>query len=240
LSGETRYDLGTARAERVRLRSAATPKIVITKDLDPTRRSLEWLSDQIAVSAALAVPGAGQMIRGRRDHGLFFISWFALLATLGWALLNTAPRIGETLVVLDLPRGGGIWGLALVYSAAAALYVGNIALAVPATAARVRTPVHPALAGAASAVLPGWGQLLNGDFRRAAVLAAGLWLSAAAWILVMPATGALLLDLDLYLPARLAPFVSPTVRWTVPAVVWAIAIYDAVASSMNRRAGASG
>jgi len=177
------------------------------------------------------------MIRGRLDHGLFFISWFALLVTLGWALLNTAPRIGETLVVLGLPRAGGIWGLAVVYGAAAALYVGSIALAVP-TAARARTPVHPALAGAASAVLPGWGQLLNGDFGRAAALAAGLWVSAAAWILVMPATDALLLDLDLYLPARLAPFVSPTVRWTMPAVVWAIATYDAVASSMNRRARA--
>ena len=57
----------------------------------------------------------------------------------------------------------------------------------------------------------------------------GLWVAAATWILASPETQSLLASIRMHLPAAVKPFTSPTVRWSLLAVIWALAVYDAAA-----------
>jgi hypothetical protein len=41
--------------------------------------------------------------------------------------------------------------------------------------------------------------------------------------------------MDLYLPDPVPLLYSAAVRWTTPAVIWTLAVYDAVASATTRR-----
>ena len=43
-------------------------------------------------------------------------------------------------------------------------------------------PPHPLLSACGSVILPGWGQILNGDRWRGVFFLGGLWIVAAAWI----------------------------------------------------------
>jgi hypothetical protein len=62
------------------------------------------------------------------------------------------------------------------------------------------TPPHPVVAGLASALFPGWGQLLSGHRIRAALFVACLWIAAAAWTAVTPSGIALLRELGIEIP----------------------------------------
>ena len=177
-------------------------------------------------SLSLFLPGSGRLLRGQPALGLFFICSLGFLVTLGWAVLTTIDRLSGTLEVLGYARAASVWALAVIYVAAAALHVANL-LGGERTAGRP----HPAVAGIASVLVPGWGQVLNGDRIRAAVFVGMLWVGAAAWILAAPQTAALFESLRLYMPDGIALLASPAVRWTVPPVVWALAIYDAVSSA---------
>jgi hypothetical protein len=212
-------------------RQAIASKATAHPDLNAYDAGLELFG-----SLALFVPGLGRIVRGDLPTGLFFISWFAFLGTLSWALLETMSRLAPTLSVLGYPRGGGVWALAGIFLFAAGLYAANVLLAVPREEQVKRAP-HPLVSGCASAVLPGLGQIQNGDYRRAMMFLAGIWLSVAAWILVLPQTLQLLEELELYLPREALLFSSPTVRWTLPAVIWALAVYDAASSASSRRRG---
>ncbi len=61
-----------------------------------------------------------------------------------------------------------------------------------------------------------------------------LWVIGASWLLAMPQTHAVLESQGFYLPSALTVFSSTAVRWTAPAVVWALAVYDAASSAAGR------
>ena len=98
-----------------------------------------------------------------------------------------------------------------------------------------RESVHPIVPALASAVFPGWGQVLNGSYRRACLFVAALWAVGAAWILAMPEVQAHLESIRLYIPDGVMVVTSPMVRYTAPAVVWTLAIYDAASTAAARR-----
>ena len=120
--------------------------------------------------------------------------------------------------------------------AAAAVHVINVFSAArdQPTAGRLGGP-HPVVAGMASLLIPGWGQALNGNRKSAVLFLSSCWLVGAAWILVTPAVQELLAAGGLYLPRGLTLLSSPLVRWTVPALIWALAIYDAAARAARGR-----
>jgi len=181
---------------------------------------------------SLFVPGAGQLVRGEFALGLFFLSTLAFMASLGWAIVITLDRITATLRVLDFPGAPAVWALTAVFVVAAAVHMAGILTANPHT--EPRTP-HPVAAGVASAIVPGWGQILNGSYKRACLFVASLWLIAAIWILASPAVQSSLASLRLFIPPEILLFCSPAVRFTAPAVVWALSIYDAAATAAGRR-----
>jgi len=181
---------------------------------------------------SLFAPGAGQLARGEIAVGLFFLSSLAFMGSLGWALVITLDRITATLRVLGYPGAPAVWALAAVFAFAALLHMTGILTANPHS--EPRTP-HPVAAGLASAIVPGWGQILNGSYKRACLFVGGLWLIAAVWILASPAVHASLASARLFIPPEILMFCSPAVRFTAPAVIWALSIYDAAATAAGRR-----
>lgn len=239
------YDLGEVETDTTHTRaSRVSPPKIAHRSAGPgaaapaartALRSVERIGGfDLPGSLSLFVPGAGQMLRGQTTRGIFFLASIGFLATLGWAVLGTLDRLSGTLGILGYPAAAAAWALGLIYFTAGALYVANVLDAEPEAAGEGSAP-HPLLAALASALLPGWGQVLNGDRARAALLLGSLWLVGVAWILVSPPAREVLGSLGLYLPGVLERLTSPAVRWTLPAVVWALAVYDAAATATNRR-----
>ncbi len=183
-------------------------------------------------SLSVVLPGAGHLLDGRISLGLFFLSATGFLVALAWAILETLGRLSATLEALGMSRAGAVWALMALYGAAMMLHLANVVTAaVPVTG----RGAHPVVAGAASALLPGWGQFLNGDRLRAVVFLGALWVAGAAWIVGSAWTQGLLDGLGLLMPVEAQAFGSPLARFTLPAVVWSLAIYDAAASAAHRR-----
>jgi hypothetical protein len=185
----------------------------------------------IAGTLSLVVPGAGSIVRGRFAPGLFYLSAAGCLAATAWALVETMERIADTLRVLGYPGAAGIWALGAVIATFVLLHLASILD--PDPYAGSRAP-HPAVASIASAIVPGWGQMLAGCPGRAAAFVFALWVVAAAWALDAPAAVAWLDAMGMYLPPPVEMATSPVVRWTAPAVVWAVAVYDAGATAARR------
>lgn len=189
------------------------------------------------VGLALFVPGGGHLTRGRIASGLAFLASVGLVAALTWAILGSLDRLGSTLALLELPPESAVWALGALYIVVAAIHVASVVGATPRRpVGRPVTPPHPVLAGVASFLVPGWGQALSGHRWSAALFLSGCWLAVGTWILVSPPVQALLDAQNLYLPRGLALLGSAPVRWTLPVVLWALAVYDAAFRAARARA----
>lgn len=228
----TVYDLGEMNVEPRQPRAAA-----VTRARPTLAAPLAGLGARgdLRGSLSLLVPGTGQMLRGELTVGLFFLSGMAFLVSLTWALLDSLARVTETLVLLEQPPGVSVWTLGVIYVLAAALHMGAVVNAARTEADDGPVATHPIMAGIASAMLPGWGQVLNRDRFRAAVFVGSLWMTGAFWILASAPGAQLLESMELHLPLPLVVLCSTVVRWALPAVLWTLAIYDAVTSATHRR-----
>jgi len=184
---------------------------------------------------SLFVPGLSQILRGQTTLGLFFFTAIAFCAALARATLATLGRLLSTVELLGLPQSSVVWLLGLAYSAAAILHLTGVYVA---AGPRLDNP-HPAVSGAASLAVPGWGQLLNGDRRRAMAFLAGVWVVVGARILTSePVTSLLNAHAPVVRPWEQwvrAPESLWLVHWTLPVALWCVAVYDAVASTAIRR-----
>ena len=216
----------TRRVERARKQERVARAIVgVRKRLGPgATRSL-----------ALFVPGLGQILRGRTTDGLFFLCSIIFCAVLARAVLISMDRLLPILELLGLPNSTVIWALVSAYLGAAVLQLTCVRIA---AGPRLDHP-HPAAACAASLLVPGWGQLLNGDRRRAVLFLAGAWVFFGIHIATSsPATELL----NRYAPAvgtweQLARSreILWAAHWTLPLALWCVASYDAASSALFRR-----
>jgi hypothetical protein len=238
------YDLGdldlaatTPRPQRTRTtapasrRAATAPPVTRTAAMSVPSESAGALRFNLPGSLSLFLPGAGQLLSREWTLALFFFSSLGFLASFSWALLQTMDSLVPTLVLLGHSRAAGIWMLGGTLALAGLIHLSAI-LTTGRGEGRYRT--HVGLAAAASGVLPGWGQLLNGQRVKATCFVAGLWVCGLAWLLASPPLQELLLRFDLVLPRGLSILASPATRWTAPAVLWALAIYDAAQGSTRR------
>ena len=182
-------------------------------------------------SLSIFVPGSGQILRGEVAIGLFFLVTVAFFGTLVWAIVGTLESLAATLDVLGYPAAAAVWMLGALFAATGLMH---LACVWNAGSEAARAP-HAVLAGVASLMVPGWGQILNGDRLRAALFLGLLWVVAAGWILVSPPAERLFTELGLYLPLWTQVLSAPIVRWTLPAVVWTLSVYDAAFRAAHRR-----
>jgi hypothetical protein len=181
---------------------------------------------------SLLLPGLGQLACRQAALGLFFLSWIAVAAAAGWAVIGTLDRSIATLRVLGYPGVIAVWTLGGLYLLAALLHVTAVVTAGPADHHRA---AHPVLTGLASAFVPGAGQILAGSRTRAVVFVSSLWAIAALWLLDAPFVLSRLDEVGVIVPDAVRSVTQPAVRWTAPAVVWALAVYDAVAGATAAR-----
>jgi hypothetical protein len=235
------YDIGNIEPPSIRLETeAAVPpnRTAPLRTAAPVGRAMprpEPATFDLYGTLSLFVPGSGQLLRGEVAVGLFLMSALGFMAALGWALVETLDRVTETSRLLGLPGGPGVWALCGAFIAAASLHLGSVASSGSDVVGGRSSALPPVVTGLASAVVPGWGQVLNGCYRRACLFVAALWLIAAAWILAIPECQAYLESIRLYIPDWGLVLTSPAVRYTVPAVVWTLAIYDAATTAAGRR-----
>jgi len=199
-------------------------------------RTVNGVADAVVRSLSIFAPGSTQVLRGQITRGVFYASALLFLASLAWALLETLDRLAMTLDVLGRSVSFVFWVLALILALATSVHLAGVWTAMEDAPRSAR---HPVVAGIASAIVPGWGQLLNGDRIRTMLFLGGLWLVGGAWL----ASSTMATDLlDSYVPivtpfeqSARAPFLLWTTKLTAPFVIWALAIYDAAASAVARR-----
>ena len=220
------YDLGVVQSNDEG-RARPTPIRQVPQPPAGEVAAAESSFDPLLNSVELFVPGAGQLLRGRWADGLFVLSTVGFVTTLGWAIWQSSWRLPETLTALGLPAQGAVYALTMLYILLAVLHTGNV-LYGP-TGTRVRW--HPVIPGIASLIVPGWGQLLKGQRIKAAAFTFGLWSIGALWLLSLPGLGAWLATQGGASPPDLGFLASQTARWIAPAVLWSLAVYDAVATA---------
>ena len=191
--------------------------------MSPSTRPVDAITD----SLELFLPGTGQLLRGRWSDGLAVLAASGFLLAMAWAIWGTLDRIAATLTALGYSAAGGIYALVMVYVCLAILHAGNLLYGTT----RGPQRAHPIVSGVASALIPGWGQLINRQPAKAATFVAGLWVVGIIWLLGSPWTVALFDAHKLTFRPGFELFSSPALLWTVPIVLWALSIYDAVATS---------
>lgn len=226
----------TAATTTTRVVGEKDPKIRITREYKPTawggvNPAADWVG-----SLSLFLPGGTHLLRGQVRQGFFFQVTACFFVAMVWAILDSLHRLGPNLELLGLPAEWAVWTLGILFVAATLLYITNLITA-PASygSSSGRHNCHPVVAGIASFLLPGWGQMLSGDRLRAVPFVLGLWIVSASWILVSPVTQALLTEQNMVLPSWMEVFTSPVVRWTLPAVILVLAVYDAVVRAQALR-----
>ena len=231
------YDLGEVELEKPQAvfgRVAEAPRPVMPRR--DSRHEPTGAGPALAGSLSIFVPGLGQMISGEIGWGLFYLSGMGFCAATLWAVIATLDSLVPTLRDLDVPLEFLVLTVGTLAMTAMALHLGAVLHAhTIAAGGEPRTPSHPIVAGLASLLIPGWGQLLAGHRRRTAFFLGGVWLLSLAWLLVTPAGTRVLTRLGLALPAALRDGWGPIVMLSAPLVLWVIAVYDAAAGSAAER-----
>ncbi len=240
------YDLGDldAPSSRCRRRPAAgseapsSPSIDLPQGLRvrkaPRTPTREPGSPGVAGSLSLFIPGAGQLLVGEREWGLFYLSWTGLAAALLWAIGSRLAGVSHTLELLGCPREAAFWAMVALFLAAANFHVSSVLHAHDLASPSCGRGPHPLPAAIASLLLPGWGQILNGARKRAAFFLSSLWFLAAAGLPFSGWGHSTLRTFGLALPSTLSVWIAPALG-TLAAVVWSVAIYDAASCAAQQR-----
>ena len=200
----------------------------------PARRARRWSPGwDLTGSLSLFVPGAGQIAQRDSRRGAFYLFTMAFLAVLAWAGINTVERLAGTMDLFGYPRSLIVYGLLSIYAVAAIVHLGSVLTAYEMSAAP--HAYHPVVTGLASAVVPGWGQILNNARLRCTIFLGILWFIGGAWLLISTASVDFLASLGLMLPRWAENDAVPMATWLALGVTWSVAVYDAASSAVSRR-----
>jgi len=224
-------DSSASTGEPSRLDRPAVPREVRRRPPASLNAVRPGFGRSLGESLSIVLPGSGQIVRGDISLGLFFLAAFGFVATLAWAVTGSVDRLAGALSLLGYPPAAAAWTLCGLFATAAILHLGCVSNA----GSGLGSARKPVIAGIASLLIPGWGQLLNGDRLRAVFFLGLLWLVGAGWVLVSPTAQRIVADLHLYLPSWASILGGPAVRWTLPAIVWTLSVYDAVSRAAGRR-----
>ena len=175
----------------------------------------------------------------RSPGAIWAASFVVLLGALAgsWGIL---PRLWAASAALGLRPEASVWFLGALAAAIVVVHLVSVLSVHARSAPYVSGSPHPALTASASAVVPGWGQLLNGHGVRGALLVLAGWTFVLAWILAAPAFQEMLVAYQLRLPSPLAVLAGATARWALPAALWPLAIYDAGLWAWSQRKSSTG
>jgi hypothetical protein len=211
---------------------AATAGAGVQAGVPPPPRP--WLS----ATASLVVWGGGQWVNRERELALLFaalealaIAWAFCLASAweSWAWLGWIFFVDEA----TLRAAVAVAGLAV--PATAILSIAQAYLRAERRPDASPLAAHPLVSGAASLLVPGWGQLLNGQIAKA-ILFLSVW-AYGAYVLsvsqLQPAMWAYVDPTEIRLGAARLTWGS-TIALALAALAWVLAAYDAALTARNR------
>lgn len=231
------FDLGEVEHGRMRPRAVARRAVRAPRPVPmpmPMRTSRGSLVPAVAASLSLVCPGAGQLVHREIEKALCFASAVGFTVALLWAGWTSLDRLIPTLELLGVP----LWTAAVagtwLFALAMATHVTSV-LTARAAVGRSRTP-HRALAIAASAVVPGWGQVLWGRPVRASLFLSGAWITAGLWWCSRAPSRAAIERLGFGLDDPLIESWRASVLLAAAGVIWALSVWDAaMAGAPSRR-----
>lgn len=191
-------------------------------------RSSSRARPQLAGSLSLFVPGLGQIVAGQATWGLFYAASLGFCAACVWAAFTMRDWLLPTMKVLGIRIELFVIAVAVLVVSAMLLHLAAISHAqMAAGGADDNDGAHPIVAGFASLLVPGWGQILAGHPKRATFFVGMLWLIGAAWVAATPLGMRALHVLGIEIPSALRDDLGAAILIAAPAIVWIIAIYDA-------------
>jgi hypothetical protein len=232
------YDLGEVHA----VRPAPTPQPPSVKRSAPASRSPQmravsaWTRSSpvlVPSSFALFVPGGGHLLQGRFRSGLALLGAAIFLGAAMAGIVAGLPRLWKAAGALELPPEASLWALGALAGLLVVLQVASV-LSVRGYGSAAR-PLHPAISCVASGLVPGWGQVLNGDLVRGGFFLAAGWFTVAAWMLASAPFRQFLDAYRLHLPEFLSALSAEPTCWALAAALWPLAVYDAGASAYIAR-----
>ena len=240
---DTIYDLGEVDRNEKRAIFSGPVEVQATRPSLPrfgsrsgARPDAHGVGPALAGSLSMFVPGLGQLIAGDIAWGLFYLSGMGFCAATSWAVLVTLDRLVPTLRLFELPTDAIALVLSSLVLSAMVLHLSAVLHAhAEAPGVDEQAAPHPLVAGLASLLIPGWGQLLAHHRRRAAFFLGGIWLLGATWCLVTPIGTRLLARVGQQLPAAMRDGWGPVAMLAGPLILWAIAVYDAAAGAASER-----
>jgi TM2 domain-containing membrane protein YozV len=227
------YDLGEVDLNE--RKTAAFPAIFGEKRGGAVRRErvrsdprAARVGPQLAGSLSLFVPGLGHLLAGEATWGLFYAASLGFCASAIWAAFSMKDWLVSTLRVLGVQVELVVIAVAGLVVTAMLLHLAAISHAQSiAGGADAADGAHPIVAGLASLVLPGWGQILAGHPKRATLFVGALWVIGGAWLAATPLGLRGLHALGFEIPPALREDWGTAILIAAPAVLWVISIYDA-------------
>jgi hypothetical protein len=233
---ENVYDLGEVEIDKPRAVFGRIPEVPRhAAHRRGARPDATGVGPALAGSLSIFVPGLGQMLSGEIGWGLFYLSGMGFCAAALWAMLATLDRLVPTLRLLNVAPEYLVLAVGTLAALAMALHLGAVLHAQRLAEGGDSRPPHPIVAGFASLLIPGWGQLLAGHRRRAGLFLGGVWVLSVAWLLVTPVGMRILAGLSLALPAAFRDGWGPIAMLSAPVVLWVIAVYDGAAGAASER-----
>ena len=232
------YDLGEVRTAR----PAPTPPPPSVKRPAPAARSPElhavrastWSSPVLVpASITLLVPGGGHLLQGRFKSGIALLGSAIFLGAAIAGMVAGLPRLWKAAGALELPPEASLWALGALAGSLVVIQVVSV-LSVRSYRSAARPP-YPAISCIASGLVPGWGQVLNGNLVRGGLFLLAGWITAAAWMLASPPFQQFLEAYRLHLPEFLSALSAAPACWALTAALWPLAVYDAGASAYLAR-----
>ena len=196
-------------------------------------------SPPLAATLSLFVPGSGQVYNREAKLGAALFLTLALVGIGHWSALTLWPSLRETVTMLGIQRGQILFTAFAVDFLSAFLFLWGIHQAYAQAEANagafpgINIPLLPALA---SLLIPGWGQIANGQIGKALFFIAGLIPGAFGLALLTlpivadPASISLHADIGLSLEDAAIGGVG------LSAILWLLSTYDAGLVSRFRHA----
>ena len=192
-----------------------------------TSRPTGRVGPQLAGSLSLFVPGLGHVVAGEATWGLFYAASLGFCAAAVWAVFTMRAGLIATMKVLEVRPEILVVAVAAFVVIAMLLHLAAISHAQIAAGGAEASGTHPIVAGLASLLVPGWGQILAGRPKRATLFVGTLWLIAAAWCAATPIGMRALHALGIDVPPAIREDWGTAFLIAAPAILWIIAVYDA-------------
>jgi len=199
-------------------------------------------ADPLAASSlSMLVLGAGQAYNGQRQLGALLFLTEALAATGHWSMVRLWPSLLDLAALFDITE----WGLVQAIALTDLALVGLVLVAVFQAYHYAETQHgrfdgfgNPLLAGVASFLIPGWGQIMNAQIGKALFFLGAQLTGVYAGVLVVYSPFVGLMRQQYGDTPMVQQFSTGVIALLCAcAILWMISVYDAVLVSGFRRRG---